>query len=293
MNSRRERETRGGEMETTHLLEVNLISAQGLNSPVSKFRHLRTYAIVWVNPSAKLRTRIDRVGGSQPTWNDKFIFRVTSDFLNRETSGVTVEIYAVGVLKDPLIGSVHFLVSNFLPSGFSLNSTTEDSPTPGIDTPVFNAFQIRRPSGRFFGILNVGAMVITRSDFAGLTGISAIGYRDLMGKKSFNTKKKTEHGREHEGSEAQKSDGYSVDGSCAGSCADSAEFSDGFESTASATSSSNASRATPSFSPRILKELNGMEEVAGTKDDHGGGVLCGLGFQKKVHISASDENLRR
>ncbi|GAB2291056.1 hypothetical protein Dimus_025312 [Dionaea muscipula] len=271
----------------THLLEVNLISAQGLKFPISKFRRLSTYAVAWVIPSAKLRTRIDRVGAENPTWNDKFIFRVAADFLRSETSGVAVEIYAVGLLKDTLVGSVRFFISSFIPTGFPLeDALSEDLQIPGIGSPAFNAFQIRRPSGRFQGVLNVGAMVIVKSmEFAGFGGVSAIGYRDLMGKRFKR------HRRAPSSSSSQLSDDLSSSVGGGDSCGksfngdSSVDLSDGSESA----SSSSSRCSTPSM---VLKDLNGRDLVAGNGC---GMMLCRKVVQKKKidnPISTADENIR-
>ncbi|KAK8575900.1 hypothetical protein V6N13_032787 [Hibiscus sabdariffa] len=144
------------------VLEINLISAQGLN------RQSKTYAVAWVDPSKKLRTRVDRTGGENPTWNDKFLFKVSPDFLSRVTSAVSVKIYAVGIVRDKLIGTVRILISSVLP--------------PDSSAPAFAAFLIRSPSGEFFGTLNVGAMVVTGfTGFRALSKASAVGYHDLCG----------------------------------------------------------------------------------------------------------------
>ncbi|KAF7826116.1 BON1-associated protein 2 [Senna tora] len=150
------------------VLEINLISAQGLKPLSSARRKQQTYAVTWVDPSTKLRTRVDQIGGENPTWNDKFLFRVTPEFLASETSAVCVAIYSVGLLRDSLVGTVRFLISNILDSG-------DDSDGDSIRTPTFCAVQIRRPSGSFHGVMNIGAMVLEGSDFPALNGISAIG----------------------------------------------------------------------------------------------------------------------
>ncbi|KAL6311549.1 hypothetical protein AAG906_005146 [Vitis piasezkii] len=239
----------------TQLLEIILISAQGLKPPSGNLRRMQTYAIAWVDSANKLRTQVDRVGAENPTWNDKFIFRVSSDFLACDTSAVAVEIYAVGVIRDHLIGTVRILISNCLPAA-DLRSRNFAARSPSL-----TAVQIRRPSGRFHGVLNVAAAVVNASDFASLTGMLAIDHRDLMGQTS------------NSGGE-----------SCDHSCADSADYSDGADSTTS--SSSTAST--------VLKDCNILREMAGTKafksDD--GGVLCGLGFQRKIHLSPSDQNFQ-
>ncbi|KAL3630982.1 hypothetical protein CASFOL_023966 [Castilleja foliolosa] len=131
------------------LLELNIISAQDL-SPVSK--NLRTYAVTWINPDRKLRTVIDQHGQTNPTWNDKFVFRVDNKLLDSETSSVTIEIYAQGWLRlrDIPVGSVSVLISNLIPP-----SVREE-----ISSRRFVALQIRRPSGRPQGILNMGVSLL-------------------------------------------------------------------------------------------------------------------------------------
>ncbi|KAL2892090.1 Protein SRC2 [Bienertia sinuspersici] len=244
----------------THLLEINLISAQNLKPPSTNLRKLQTYAVAYIHPSLKLRTRVDRLSAENPTWNDKFIFRVSSDFLSSETSSFTVDIFSVGVLKDALLGSVRLLLSNFL------------SPLSTC-VPSFIAVQVRRPSGRFHGVLNVGAMLIDASSEVGssLSGVSsAIGYHDFMGK---SRRRKHLHRR-------GVSDFSSGSESCGG---DSFDFSDGTESTASNSSSTSVSNL-------VLKDLNGRRKDGDDEvDDDDGMIMCGLGFQKKLNISSSDK----
>ncbi|KAL9228888.1 hypothetical protein vseg_004418 [Gypsophila vaccaria] len=234
----------------SHLLEINLISAQNLKQPSTNLRRLQTYAAVYVDSSFKLRTRVDVNGAENPTWNDKFIFRVSDDFLRRQTSAVTVDIFAVGVLKDALLGSVRFLVSNVIsPASLSVPHA-----------PAFFAVQVRRSSGRFHGVLNLGAVVIDVADSAtsSLSAVSAIGYADMMGR---TRRRKTHRRGVSEASSGSESWG-----------GDSVDYSDGTESTGSTNSTSST----------ILKEVNGR------KDEKEGRILCGLGFQKKVHINDDD-----
>ena len=93
-------------------LEINVISAQDLE-PVSK--KMKTYATAWVNSSRKLSSRVDSGGHVNPTWNDKFVFRVDEDFLRQDTSAVQIEIHAVHWFKDTLVGTVRVLVGNLIP----------------------------------------------------------------------------------------------------------------------------------------------------------------------------------
>ncbi|XP_047952926.1 uncharacterized protein LOC125198650 [Salvia hispanica] len=130
------------------ILEINLISAQGLKPPPSNLRKMQTYAVTWVNPASKLRTRVDSLGGENPTWNDKFLFRVSDHFLSGDTSAVSVHIFAVGYITDVLIGT------------------------------------IRRPSGRFLGALNIAAAVYYSADYPILDKLSAVSFRALTEKKA-------------------------------------------------------------------------------------------------------------
>ncbi|KAJ1414673.1 C2 domain [Sesbania bispinosa] len=247
------------------VLEINLISAQGLKPPSSPRRRFQTYAVTWIDPSTKLRTRVDKIGGQNPTWNDKFLFRVTPEFLASDTSGVCIAIYAIGTFRDHLVGTVRFLISNIL-------SSDADR------APCFSAFQIRRPSGRFYGVMNIGAMVIEGSSFPAPDNISAIGYRDLMGEKLQSRRRKNPElkSKEAVGEEVSSE-------SCENSCTDSM---DGAES--STTSSSSSPRTT------ALKDWNGVRELAvnGDKGLTASGFLCCLVAQRSVHcLSPSNPNI--
>ena len=271
------------DQEGDQILEINLISAQGLKTPSGSRRRMQTYALAWVDPATKLRTRTDRVGAENPTWNELFLFRVSSHFLACEPSGVTVEIYAVGYIRDYLIGTVRFLLSSCLGKF--------PSSADAIGTPAFTAVQIRRPSGRFHGVLNIAASVCssTCSDFEIFSGASAISFRDLMG---AEIKKEKEDDRRRRRRLSRIGSSRSMQ-SCGGESCD-FDFSsldlssDGAESTTS--SSSTASN--------VLKEWNGVRtEVAGKlkelkNEGGGGGLLCGLMLQRKIRFCPSDPNLR-
>lgn len=101
-----------GALKPFQLLEINIISAQDLE-PISK--KMKTYATVWVHPTRKLTTAVDAEGGNNPTWNDKFVFRVDEEFLRQDTSAVQIEIHCGHWFKDALVGSVRVLVGNLIP----------------------------------------------------------------------------------------------------------------------------------------------------------------------------------
>ncbi|KAM1170353.1 hypothetical protein ACFX2G_021238 [Malus domestica] len=63
-------------------------------------------ALAWIDSAHKIHSRVDKIGGETPTWNDRFLFKVPSAFLARETSHVSIQIYVVGCFSDHLVGTV-------------------------------------------------------------------------------------------------------------------------------------------------------------------------------------------
>ncbi|KAJ7973532.1 Calcium-dependent lipid-binding (CaLB domain) family protein [Quillaja saponaria] len=133
----------------SQLLEINLISAQDL-APASK--NMRPYAVMWLHPDRKLSTRVDQNGDNNPTWNEKFVFRVDEEFLNDDTSAIMIEIYTSAWIRDVLVGTVGVLVNNLLP--------TPSRSSDRKSKMRFVGLQIRRPSGRPQGILNIGVTLV-------------------------------------------------------------------------------------------------------------------------------------
>ncbi|KAL1206156.1 Protein SRC2 [Cardamine amara subsp. amara] len=164
-------------------LELNIISAQDL-APVS--RKMKTYAVAWVHSERKLTTRVGYTGGTNPTWNDKFVFRVNEDFLYADTSAVVIEIYTLHWFRDVHVGTIRILISNLIPPnrrpGYRTNDEYRRTPPPGMR---FVALQVRRPSGRPQGILSIGVGILDGSmrSMPLYTNMdsSAVGYRDLLG----------------------------------------------------------------------------------------------------------------
>ncbi|KAK9292166.1 hypothetical protein L1049_020125 [Liquidambar formosana] len=159
------------------LLEIDVISAQDL-APITK--SMRTYAVAWVRPERKLTTRVDKQGHANPTWNDKFVFRVDDAFIENDSSAIMIDIYALSWLRDVRVGTVRVLINNLISA--SNRSTLENS------RMRFVALQIRRPSGRPQGILNMGVTLLdsTMRSMPLYTELSAsaLGYRDMMDEKT-------------------------------------------------------------------------------------------------------------
>ncbi|CAK8563228.1 unnamed protein product [Lathyrus sativus] len=158
------------------LLEINVISAQDL-SQVSK--SIKAYAVAWLNPDRKLTTQIDPNGHNNPTWNEKFVFRIDEDYLQAEDSTVMIEIYASSWLRDILIGTVGVHLNSLIPRSTNRKSKIR-----------FVALQVRRPSGRPQGILNIGVNLVDATlrsmpMYSELSG-SAVEYYDITNPKKSN-----------------------------------------------------------------------------------------------------------
>ncbi|KAJ0668918.1 putative C2 domain-containing protein [Helianthus annuus] len=276
-------------MPETRILEINLISAQGLKIPPSaKMHRMHTYAIAWVDPSSKLRSHLDRVGGENPTWNEKFIFRVPPSFIYGDTSAVQVEIYACGYIRDYLIGTVRYLLSS--------SSLVSSKTGAVIGTPAFSAVHIRRPSGRVHGVLNIAATVYESADFAAFDGMSAVCFRDLIGEKENDEKRRRErrlswHPNLIRSSSKRSERSTTSSGGERESfdipIEDSVNLSDGNDSTTSSSSSSTTT---------VFKDVNGVRltgEVAGKKGvkSEGGRLLCGLMLHRRFSFCPSDQNI--
>ncbi|KAF2314063.1 hypothetical protein GH714_021824 [Hevea brasiliensis] len=154
------------------LLELNLISAQDL-AKVS--RKMKTYAVAWIHPDRKLSTRVDIPGHNNPTWNDKFVFRVDDDFLYGETSAIMIEIYALHWFRDVHVGTVRVIVGNLIPlpkSTASTSSTTFNLAHASLPFRYVVALDDRRPELRR-----------TKSDTSSMVG------SDVVDKKTLNKKK--------------------------------------------------------------------------------------------------------
>uniref|UniRef100_A0ACD5Z4P2 Uncharacterized protein n=1 Tax=Avena sativa TaxID=4498 RepID=A0ACD5Z4P2_AVESA len=135
-----------------HLLEVTVISAQDLHRR-QLGRRVRAYAVAWTDGAArKLRTEVDLAGGADPTWNDRFLFRVDAEFLRSETAAVAVEVRAARRLgADAVLGLTRIIVSTFVrPSRLAAPAARQVA-----------ALQLRRPRTlRPQGVVNVAVALL-------------------------------------------------------------------------------------------------------------------------------------
>ncbi|XP_073128368.1 uncharacterized protein [Henckelia pumila] len=167
----------------SNILEISLISAQDL-SPITK--SMRTYATAWIHPNRKLTTRTDQNGHTNPTWNDKFAFRVDNELLLSENGTLTVEIYTVSWFRDVLVGTVHVLINDLVTPAVRMS---HDHPK----NTRFVALQVRRPSGNPQGILNMGIAILD-STMRSMPLNNVHPTCDIINKKTLNHK--NEYGEE-------------------------------------------------------------------------------------------------
>ncbi|KNA03268.1 hypothetical protein SOVF_210730 [Spinacia oleracea] len=109
-----------------YAIEFTLEKGKDLEPPYGSRRlrlgkPMRTYAMVWADPAKKQRTRIDKLGGSDPNWNCKF--KITYDEIGNFMSSIkklkfnviNIEIYssAIGLMpKDRLIGATSIKIKD-------------------------------------------------------------------------------------------------------------------------------------------------------------------------------------
>ncbi|KAL8121968.1 uncharacterized protein LOC141661197 [Apium graveolens] len=182
-------------LKSHQLLEINIISAQDLQ-PMSK--KMKTRATTWVHPTRKLSTRVDMEGHVNPNWNDKFVFRVDDEFLEIDTSAVMIEIYATSRgfwKKDALVGTVRVLVGNLVPPPARRNH-----PSSHHIGMRFAALQVRRPSGRPQGILNIGVSLLDSTmrsmPLYSQLSASAVGFHNLLEEAEQRDKKPDQAGNQ-------------------------------------------------------------------------------------------------
>ncbi|GLJ55921.1 hypothetical protein SUGI_1200630 [Cryptomeria japonica] len=132
--------------------EIEIISAQDLECVTSFGRPMRTYALVWTDSTAQKCTRIDREGGSYPTWNDKFQMTVNKELLKQKGSAVLVQIYCKTMTGKKRVGSARMPFSDIL-EGFTKP-----------DSIHFLSYRIRTPNGRLRGYLDLSVRFLEQID---------------------------------------------------------------------------------------------------------------------------------
>ncbi|GLJ46069.1 hypothetical protein SUGI_0970550 [Cryptomeria japonica] len=128
----------------TRTIEVTLISARDIQD-VNLFTKSKVYAVAWIkgDPRAsKQRTVSDKEKGTNPTWNKPLTFTVDEAALQQGCLVLEVEIRTEGTFGDKEVGHISVPMKEFL----------NKKPPGGVD---FVAYQVRKPSGKAKGTLNL------------------------------------------------------------------------------------------------------------------------------------------
>ncbi|XP_068660411.1 protein SRC2-like [Aristolochia californica] len=125
-------------------LDITLVSAKDLKD-VNLFSKMDVYAVVSLggDPRTTQRTRTDKEAGKNPTWNFPLKFSVDEIAAQQNRLSLRILVRAERGLGDRDVGEVHIPIKELL-----------DSPGDG-KAPQFVSYQVRRPSGRSKGILNL------------------------------------------------------------------------------------------------------------------------------------------
>ena len=153
-------------------IEVRVISAQDLKrsccrlgSLIAGRRKMRTYAVAYVDPEHKARTRTDDKGGqSDPVWNQVLTVSVPESALRHDSlSCLTIDIFSEAAaspssstfwLSDRLVGTARIFLSDFVKLDKELDACDAHA-VHNVNPIRCMAFWVRLPSGDPHGILNV------------------------------------------------------------------------------------------------------------------------------------------
>ncbi|GKV31515.1 hypothetical protein SLEP1_g40197 [Rubroshorea leprosula] len=127
-------------------LDINLISASDLKN-VNLVSKMDVYAVVSLagdssNHKQKVKTTVDRVGGSNPSWNFPIKFTVDETLAQQNRLLLVVNLKCERTLGDKEVGEVNVPVKELLDS------------TGNGGSMKFISYQVMKPSGKPKGMLN-------------------------------------------------------------------------------------------------------------------------------------------
>ncbi|KAL3755898.1 hypothetical protein ACJRO7_002877 [Eucalyptus globulus] len=123
------------EMPSRYVLEVTVVSAQGLKNVNRRHGPTLPYAVVWVDPNNKRSTRVDDEGHTSPIWNHSLV--ITLPLVPIEDATLSIHVVHAGSEEDtqPLIGW----------AWISLRDVLDEA---GFGNTLKRSLQLMRPSGR-------------------------------------------------------------------------------------------------------------------------------------------------
>lgn len=134
-------------MATRHELEVTVTSAKDLKNVNWRHGDNKPYAVVWVDPSRKVSTNVDREGDTCPHWDEKLKVPVPGGYVERDAT-LYIDVVHAGDEDDTkkLIGSAKLKL-------------IEVYDEAGLGEPLKRNLTLKRPSGRPHGKVEVKVVI--------------------------------------------------------------------------------------------------------------------------------------
>ncbi|XP_052293597.1 protein SRC2-like isoform X2 [Citrus sinensis] len=140
-------------MASYRTLDLNVISAKHLKD-VHFISKMDVYAVVSISgdhtiKKQKVKTHVDRSGGSNPTWNFPIKFTFNESLAQQNRLTLDFKIKSDGLLGDKTVGEVIVPIKELLDSSSSSSSSSGDA-----KSMKFVTYQVRSSSGKPKGELH-------------------------------------------------------------------------------------------------------------------------------------------
>lgn len=139
-------------------MEITLISAHDLKN-ATILSKTKAYAVAWISNDLKnkQRTPVDRENGTNPTWNQVMTFILNDSALRQGRLVLEIAIFSEATFGDKEIGCVRIPLNEFLkPVGSNKGASA---------TAQFVSYQVRKPSGKAKGVLDLCVRFAEKVDF--------------------------------------------------------------------------------------------------------------------------------
>lgn len=132
-------------------MELTIISARDLKK-ATMLSKTKTYAVAWISNDHKnrLRTPVDKNNGNDPNWNHAMKFALDEAALQQGRLLLEIAVYADATFRDKEIGRISISLNEFL--------------NPGTTSAQFVSYQIRKPSGKPKGLLNLSVKLAEKAE---------------------------------------------------------------------------------------------------------------------------------
>ncbi|CAM6099956.1 unnamed protein product [Calypogeia fissa] len=122
-------------------ITLTVVSASDLKQ-VTTWRRQSPYAMAYIDPDRKHKTKVADDGGVNPKWNSRLVIEADEQQVRLGRTIITLEIRRSGTFYDALIGTAQIPLANVSKGGYQ-------------GGPQKMVFAVQRPSGRTQGIVEV------------------------------------------------------------------------------------------------------------------------------------------